>query len=166
VPTRRGFRHAWGDWFRGADRLHGGLGNDTINGGSGRDHISGGKDDDTLNGNGGRDVIFANQGRDRSLGGDGNDVLWALSRLDVTAVGDPDGDELHGDAGNDLVRVRDGERDVVECGDGRDKVISDQFDQIAPDCERVEQRDITSLDQVDDGAENREESAPQDDDQS
>ena len=45
-------------------------------------------------------------------------------------------------------------------------VISDQFDQIAPDCERIQQHDITSLDQVEDGPENREESAPQDDDQS
>jgi Ca2+-binding RTX toxin-like protein len=141
-------------WWRRCERLFGGTGTDTINGGAGRDFISGGRDDDVLNGGAGSDKIFANQGRDRSDGGAGNDVLWALSRKDVAYIGDPNGDELSGGPGNDRFRVRDGEVDVVHCGDGHDTVLADQFDQIDNDCERVLRRDVTSLDQVGDQQEN------------
>ena len=54
-----------------------------------------------------------------------------------------------------MFRVRDGEVDLVHCGEGRDLVLADQFDAVDNDCERVHRRDVTSLDQVDDGAENR-----------
>ena len=80
--------------------------------------------------------IFANRGVDRSYGGDGADALWALSRYDVSALGDPVGDELHGGNGADRFRVRDGEVDKVHCGDGRDSVLADQYDQVDTDCER------------------------------
>jgi Ca2+-binding RTX toxin-like protein len=137
------------------ERLHGGLGNDVLSGGPGRDFMSGGQGDDRQSGGPGADKLFANPGRDSSDGGDGHDVLWALARADVIAIGDPDGDELSGGAGGDLFRVRDGEVDVVHCGDGVDLVLADQFDELDNDCERVIRRDITSLDQVEDGEENR-----------
>ncbi len=136
------------------ERLHGGLGNDTSSGGAGRDFMSGGKGDDSQSGGAGADKIFANRGRDTSDGGDGPDMLWALARVDVTAIGDAEGDELTGGNGRDLFLVRDGEVDLVHCGEGRDRVIADQFDQVDNDCERVNRRDITSLDQVDDREEN------------
>jgi hypothetical protein len=82
-------------------------------------------------------------------------VHWALSRFDVTAIGDPDGDELSGGNGRDRFRVRDGELDLVHCGEGRDRVLADQFDAVDNDCEHVDRRDVTSLDQVEDGTENR-----------
>jgi len=135
--------------------IAGGLGDDLLYGGGGRDFISGGKGDDTLSGGARRDIIFANRGRDRSDDGDGRDVLWALSRFDVTALGDPDGDELNGGNGRDRFRVRDGEVDRVHCGEGIDRVRADQFDVLDNDCEHVDQRDITSLDQVEDRTENR-----------
>jgi Ca2+-binding RTX toxin-like protein len=140
---------------RGWDFIRGGLGADAINGEAGHDFISGGKDDDTLSGGARGDVIFANRGRDRSDGGDGPDRLWALSRFDVEFIGDPNGDELSGGNGRDRFRVRDGEVDLVHCGDGIDRVLADQFDQVDNDCEHVDRRDVTSLDQVDDGDENR-----------
>ena len=124
-------------------------------GNRGRDFISGGRGDDTLSGGRRADLIFANRGRDHSDGGGGPDVLWALSRFDVDFIGDPNGDELTGAAGNDRFRVRDGEVDLVHCGDGTDHVKADQFDQVDNDCEHVDRRDITSLDQVEDGDENR-----------
>ena len=70
-------------------------------------------------------------------------------------IGDPNGDELTGGNGNDRFRVRDGEVDLVHCGEGDDRVKADQFDQVDNDCEHVDRRDVTSLDQVDDGDENR-----------
>jgi hypothetical protein len=82
-------------------------------------------------------------------------VLWALARADVASIGDSEGDELTGGLGADRFRVRDGESDLVHCGDGRDRVLADQFDQVDNDCEQVIRRDITSLDQVEDQEENR-----------
>ena len=140
---------------RGWDFIRGGRGVDHVDGGRGRDFISGGRGDDTLSGGARRDVIFANRGRDHSDGGDGGDVLWALSRFDVAFIGDPDGDELSGGNGRDRFRVRDGEVDLVHCGEGVDRVRADQFDVVDNDCEHVDRRDVTSLDQVEDGEENR-----------
>ena len=140
---------------RGRDHVRGGRDNDTLSGDEGRDFISGGRGDDTLSGGLRGDVIFANRGRDRSDGGAGPDRLWALSRYDVTAIGDAEGDDLTGGDGNDRFRVRDGELDAVHCGAGRDTVLADQFDAVDNDCERVRRRDVTSLDQVADGPENR-----------
>ena len=140
---------------RGRDFITGGLGNDEISGGHGRDLIGGGKGDDALSGGPRADIIFANRGRDGSNGGEGNDVLWALSRFDVAFIGDPEGDELSGAGGRDLFRVRDGEVDLVHCGDGIDHVLADQFDAVDNDCEHVDRRDVTSLDQVEDETENR-----------
>jgi hypothetical protein len=113
----------------------------------------------------GFDLIFANPGRDVSDGGDGRDVLWALARVDVTVIGDPDGDELAGGEGGDRFFVRDGEIDKVHCGGGNDRVRADQFDQVDNDCEQVDRRDITSLDQVEDQEENRTENPPEDNDE-
>ena len=100
-------------------------------------------------------MVFANRGADRSWGGEGGDELWALSRYDVTALGDPAGDELFGEAGPDRFRVRDGEVDRVHCGDGPDRVLADQYDVVDTDCELVRRVAVTSLDQVQDGPENR-----------
>jgi Ca2+-binding RTX toxin-like protein len=149
-------------WRFRCERLHGGAGNDTSTGGVGRDFMSGGRDDDRQSGGPGSDKLFANQGRDVSDGGDGADVLWALSRKDVTAIGDAEGDELSGAAGADRFRVRDGEVDLVHCGDGFDRVLADQFDQVDGDCELVRRREITSLDQVEDREENSTENPPED----
>ncbi len=62
--------------------------------------------------------------------------------------------------------MRDGEQDLIHCGGGnRDRVIADQFDQVDADCERVERRDITSLDQVEDSEENKTEEPSEDEDE-
>jgi hypothetical protein len=129
------------------DRLFGGRGNDTLVGGDGFDRIHGGPGDDNAKGNGGRDFmsggigndgqeggpgpdrIFANLGQDTTSGGPGDDVLWALAR-DVSGPGDVAGDTVRGDDGNDRIRVRDGEQDVVNCGPGVDRAFLDMADRI------------------------------------
>ena len=73
----------------------------------------------------------------------------------MTVIGDPNGDELTGGAGRDRFRVRDGEVDVVHCGEGRDHVDRRPVRPVDADCEHERQSDITSLDQVEDGEENR-----------
>ena len=114
----------------GFDRLHGGPGNDTSNGNAGNDLMSGGAGDDTQNGGPGNDVIFANRGNDTTSGGPGNDRLFALARRDVDGPADVHGDTVRGDQGDDRIRVRDGEQDLVNCGDGNDVAFLDFKDKI------------------------------------
>jgi TolB protein len=67
---------------------------------------------------------------DLVCGVDGNDVL----------MGGPGHDRLLGGFGRDTIRARDGERDIVGCGAGRDDVVADRIDLVGIDCERVRRR--------------------------
>ena len=79
--------------YAGNDRLYGGWGNDTIDGGTGNDHLYGGDGNDSLDGWTGDDRLYGGSGSDILLGYDGNDYL----------DGGRDGhvDYLYGEAGND-----------------------------------------------------------------
>lgn len=91
------------------DKLSGGGGNDRISGGAGNDRLFGGTGIDRLNGGAGSDSLNGGTGRDTLLGGTGNDTISA----------------------------RDGTRDIINCGSGRDSVTADKVDRVARDCERV-----------------------------
>ena len=91
--------------------LWGGYGNDTLNAvDNGRNRLHGGKGDDTVNGGAGRDKLWGGFGTDTLNGGDGNDVLHSLA---------PDGqvDTLDcGPGDHDVAWVRSDEHDnVVNC---------------------------------------------------
>lgn len=81
---------------------------------------------DRLNGTNYADVLSGGRGADRLTGKRGND------RLD----GGPGRDQINAGAGNDHIDARDGERDVVRCGSGRDTVIADRADSLSG-CEHV-----------------------------
>jgi Ca2+-binding RTX toxin-like protein len=98
----------------GNDVLKGGDGSDRIDGGAGDDDIDGGFGDDVIVGGAGRDLVSA----DRRNGDCG--PLWCTFPY-----------------GNDTIDVRDGQRDSVTCGPGRDSVKADRIDVVSPDCERV-----------------------------
>jgi Ca2+-binding RTX toxin-like protein len=100
------------------------------NGRAGADRLAGTPFADTLRGLGGNDVLRGLGGNDRLEGGSGDDRL----------VGGPGSDVLLGGAGNDTIEARDGRRDVVRCGAGRDTVVADRIDSVARDCERVRRR--------------------------
>ena len=86
---------------------------------------------DTFDGLAGNDRAFGGRGDDTLRGGDGRDRLWGRLGLDT----------LEGGAGNDRLHARDGQRDVVDCGDGlRDRAWVDQFDAVTG-CEIVHKRD-------------------------
>jgi Ca2+-binding RTX toxin-like protein len=87
-----------GDW--GADRVYGGGGEDLIMGFSGNDALFGGAADDLVYGGGGRDAIAAGTGSDLLQGGGRSDTFYA----------------------------RDGSRDRVRGGLGRDRARTDRFD--------------------------------------
>lgn len=98
--------------------LRGGPGPDTLRGSGGDDRLFGGAGNDRLLGGGGDDRLFGGLGKDRIDGGKGRDLL-------------------EGGAGADVIAARDGVRDTVRCGGGRDSVVADRVDAVARDCERV-----------------------------
>jgi Ca2+-binding RTX toxin-like protein len=65
-----------------------------------------------VNGSSGNDRISLGSGRDTALGGSGNDTISA----------------------------RDGFRDAINCGPGRDRVTADRSDRVHRNCERVSRR--------------------------
>jgi Ca2+-binding RTX toxin-like protein len=91
------------------------------------DVLNGAGGDDVIRGGGGSDVLNGGAGADRLYGGPGNDVL----------IGGPGPDRLFGGAGDDTIRARDGVRDVVDCGAGRDTVTADRKDVVSRNCEIV-----------------------------
>src|SRR4051812_40351383 len=102
----------------GDDDERGDAGDDDLNGGEGDDDLCGDADDDDLNGGPGDDVLKGGAGNDRIVGGKGHD-------------------EIEGDSGNDRINSRDGQRDVVKCGRGRDHVRADRKDRVSRTCESV-----------------------------
>jgi Ca2+-binding RTX toxin-like protein len=125
----------------GDDVVHARRGSDTVDLGPGNDRGFGGRGDDKVYGGDGRDTIFANKGRDTIDGGDGNDRLFALSRKDVNRPDDTEGDTVRGGTGDDRIAVRDGERDVVNCGPGVDRALLDFKDVLEDNsCEVVARR--------------------------
>jgi Ca2+-binding RTX toxin-like protein len=91
------------------------------------DYKGGSGYDDVINGLAGNDTLIGGAGYDRILGGRGNDVIFGGSGADYLAGG----------PGSDTINAADGERDVVDCGAGRDRVIADPFD-IVRHCEVVD----------------------------
>ena len=101
----------------GNDRLYGRGGNDTLYGGTGNDRLDGGL---------GLDRLLGGTGNDTLLGGAGNDRLDGGTGLD----------RLLGGTGNDTLNARDGRREIVDCGPGRDTAIVDRRDAVRG-CELV-----------------------------
>jgi Ca2+-binding RTX toxin-like protein len=101
----------------GNDRVSGDSSNDRVAGDSGNDRASGGSGNDRVSGGSGRDRVSGNSGRDRLSGGRGRD-------------------RIAGNSGNDRISARDGQRDRVNCGSGRDSVRADRID-VLRRCERV-----------------------------
>jgi Ca2+-binding RTX toxin-like protein len=91
------------------------------------EYLAGGGFDDTIFGMGGNDTIMGGAGDDHLDGGSGNDVITGGSGAD-TILGGP---------GSDTIYAADGERDVIDCGPGRDRAVVDSVD-IVKNCEVVD----------------------------
>lgn len=112
------------------DRIRGSVRDDIITGGRGADLIQAGAGVDSVDGGEGADLIS---------GGAGADVLEGGPEADVLRGG-PGIDFLFGDGGPDRLLTRDGRRDRIYCGQGRDRVEADKKDLVHSDCERVDRR--------------------------
>ena len=117
------------------DVLYGTAYLDYIRGLAGNDRILARDGRNRIEGNGGNDVITSASGADAIFGGPGNDRITAGSGADLV-VGGPGRDTIAAGQGNDTVETRDGFRDVVDCGPGRDVAEVDRLDRVMG-CERV-----------------------------
>ena len=88
----------------------------------------------------------------------------------MAAPGDPSGDALTGADGADRFHTRDGEVDRIDCGNGRDTALLDQFDVIVDatpanlngSCERVVRSSVLESDAEENKAANPSEDAKED----
>ncbi len=87
-------------------------------------------------GTAGRDVLRGTPGPDVLRGLGGADLIHGLGGNDVLFAG-RGRDRLFAGRGGDQVRARDGARDRISCGAGRDLVYADRVDRVARDCELV-----------------------------
>src|SRR5262249_12372474 len=96
-------------------------GQSVYNGTPNADKIFGGVDNDTIWGNLGNDRLEGNNGDDTILGGDGNDVITDLAGAD-TRQGRPGNGAIDGGIGNDLITGADG-KDFVNGGANDNEVF-------------------------------------------
>lgn len=120
----------------GDDSHEGTSSDDRFSGRAGDDDVNGGKGDDDLEGDQGDDDLCGDQGDDHLNGGPGDDILKGGAGND-TLVGGKGHDDIEGDSGNDTINSRDGQRDVVTCGSGFDRVKADRKDKVSRTCESV-----------------------------
>jgi RTX calcium-binding nonapeptide repeat (4 copies) len=90
------------------------------------EYLAGGGHDDVIFGMGGNDTLLGGAGDDRIYGGPGNDII----------TGGSGADHLYGGPGSDTIYAADGERDVVDCGPGKDRAVVDAVD-VTVNCEVV-----------------------------
>jgi Ca2+-binding RTX toxin-like protein/LmbE family N-acetylglucosaminyl deacetylase len=130
---------------RGADVLRGGSGTDSVDGGAGDDRVSGGSGRGTLRGGGGadrvtggarRDVVQGNTGADRLAGGKRADQLLGGFGRDRIAGG-KGADLIEAGPGADRIHARDGRSDRIDCGFGRDTVVTRDAGDRLTGCEIV-----------------------------
>ena len=98
-----------GDYIAG----HGG--NDTLYGEAGGDRIEGGNGADTIYGGRGQNLLIGGTGQDRVYGGGGGERRGG-------GRGGRRQDRINGGRGSETIRVRDGYRDVVNCGGPGDDI--------------------------------------------
>jgi Ca2+-binding RTX toxin-like protein len=91
------------------------------------DYLPGGGFDDVILGMRGNDTLVGGAGDDKLDGGPGNDMLTGGAGADL----------LLGGPGSDTIYAADGERDIVDCGPGRDRAVVDSVDKVT-NCEVVQ----------------------------
>lgn len=103
--------------FAGSVTLHGGDGNDSLEGTALDDVLDGGAGDDTLKGEEGSDTLDGGSGADNLLGGAGNDLI----------SGGDGNDRLRGELGTDPLLTGD---DTLDGGDGADDINGESGDDV------------------------------------
>jgi Ca2+-binding RTX toxin-like protein len=130
----------------GDDLIFADLGPDLVEGGGGDDMISG----DPVPGDGyysptvrlSRDVLRGGAGDDTIVDTGGDNVIEGGAGID-NLRGGAGRDAIRGGAGRDRISARDGRRDRVDCGSGRDRARIDKKDRVRA-CEMQRPRRYTA----------------------
>ncbi len=85
---------------------------------------------DQMYGRGGSDLMYGLAGDDLMYGGYGNDFVYGRDG-DDNLYGRYGYDEISGGNGDDYINVKDGRRDRVWCGPGRDSFTVDSVDEVS-----------------------------------
>jgi Ca2+-binding RTX toxin-like protein len=109
-----------------------------------RDVLTGSGDGDVIFGFGAGDRLEGRGGHDCLIGGSGNDMLrgelgsdrLTSGRGDDTLVGGPGVNAYQAGPGRDFVDARNGKRERISCGSGRDRARVDRNDRVVG-CEKV-----------------------------
>jgi Ca2+-binding RTX toxin-like protein len=109
-----------GDKLYSIERATGSSGDDTLTGDAGANLLDGSLGGDVINGGAGADTLN---------GGDGADTLRNPGPTNA-------GDTIAGGDGNDVIEVRNGVVDTVDCGAGSDEVTADAND-VLTNCETI-----------------------------
>jgi Ca2+-binding RTX toxin-like protein len=110
---------------RCANVKRGSGGDDVLVGTRAGDNLIGLGGADSLFGGAGPDCLSGRRGNDWLAGGSGNDTISAGAGSNVVRAG----------GGNDTVKAKNGRRDSIDCGTGRDVVQADKKDSLRS-CER------------------------------
>jgi Ca2+-binding RTX toxin-like protein len=108
---------------------------ETLTGSDRDDRLIGSNQRDSISGGGGEDLIKGLRSIDSLNGGAGGDDIYAGPRDEQAR------DTVTAAAGNDFIKVfnRPAAKDVVNCGEDRDRGIADSRD-VLSGCERVRRR--------------------------
>ena len=118
-----------------ASTRQGTAGADTLAGTSAGDLIFGLGGDDLIRGLAGNDCLIGDGENDRLLGGRGSDRLTGGAGAD-TLVGGKGVNRYDAGSGNDIVKAANGRRELVSCGQGRDRARVDRRDRVRG-CEQL-----------------------------
>jgi hypothetical protein len=123
--------------------------NNPCNGTNGNDRLTGDGRANTISGLGGNDILDGGRGRDQLNGGRGVDVVYGRRGYDIIdgteryrptpysykvpyqVQGGRRTERLLGGSGNDTIRARDGKKDIIRGGPGRDTAYVDRIDTVA-----------------------------------
>jgi Ca2+-binding RTX toxin-like protein len=100
---------------------------DVLTGEDGANALSGGAGADQLSGLGGDDTLNGGTGADQLTGGSGDEAI----------NGGPNPDQISGGSGDDSIDAKDGAKDTIGCGTGKDRVTVDAIDVVSSNCEQV-----------------------------
>jgi len=106
----------------------------TIEGGPGHDRLIGTRHTDRIDGRAGNDVIAGRGGSDNLRGSGGDDRIKGGGGRDEFDM--HHGEEVGG-LGDDVIHARDGRRDEINCGPGKDRAVVDRAEDGVFNCERV-----------------------------
>ncbi len=80
-------------------------------------------------------LILGTDKHDYLYGKDGDDVIRGLGAKD-DLYGGSGNDKIYGGDGNDSLAAKDGQRDKLYCGKGKDEYFADKNDYVSSSCEK------------------------------